>query len=353
MTGAYILDNLTELCDLSPDTKLCISKESRKLYTVKRMPPESRLTLEKLITVDDPSLSHVLFVKKDEKSNDLLVLCEYASGESLSAILGKRRTLPVEEAFGIALDVCSGLKALHEKGLVHRDVNPNNVVVDRRGHAVLIDFGIVRSFEANKSADTVILGTPGYAAPEQFGFTQSDQRTDIYAVGVLLNVMLTGEFPGENRAKGYAGKIVRKCTSIDAGQRYESIADLEKALGRRETGRTPADRFVKGMPGLRSGKVSVIVLAVILYIAVTAVSLAMFATSPRSFEGYVQTFFSWLFLFLLPFAAFFDPFGIWDKLSFSKGAERRHQRILYFFLGCLSIFIGLIIFGITHAPSSL
>ena len=93
----------------------------------------------------------------------------------------------------------------------------------------MIDFNAARKISvANK--DTVIMGTVGYASPEQLGVAQSDARTDIYAVGVLLNVMITGKHPSEELARGRMGKIVRKCTSVNPDDRYESAKKLVEAL---------------------------------------------------------------------------------------------------------------------------
>jgi serine/threonine protein kinase len=118
---------------------------------------------------------------------------------------------------------------LHERGLVHRDVKPENVMIDKNGRVVLIDFNASRKVsEACK--DTVIMGTVGYASPEQLGVTQSDARTDIYATGILLNVMLTGKHPTEAFAKGRAGRIIRKCTALNPDDRYQCAEKLSDAL---------------------------------------------------------------------------------------------------------------------------
>ena len=82
----------------------------------------------------------------------------------------------------------------------------------------------------NASRDTVILGTVGYASPEQLGVSQSDARTDIYAAGVLLNVMLTGEHPSVRLASGRLGQIVEKCTAISPSHRYSTAEKLAQAL---------------------------------------------------------------------------------------------------------------------------
>lgn len=129
----------------------------------------------------------------------------------------------------IIRSVCYALKVLHERNLVHRDVKPENVIIDKNGRVVLIDFNAARKISAT-TKDTVIMGTVGYAPPEQLGLSQSDSRTDIYAVGVLLNVMLTGKHPSEKLANGKVGRIVRKCTNINSDERYQTVEKLAKQL---------------------------------------------------------------------------------------------------------------------------
>ena len=125
--------------------------------------------------------------------------------------------------------VCDALTVLHGCDLVHRDVKPENVMIDKTGRVVLIDFNISRQVSA-ASKDTVVMGTVGYASPEQLGITQSDARTDIYAVGILLNVMLTGKHPSEQLARGRAGRIIKKCTMLSPDERYPTAAALARAL---------------------------------------------------------------------------------------------------------------------------
>ena len=95
---------------------------------------------------------------------------------------------------------------------------------------MLIDFDASRIQKADRRADTTVLGTTGYAAPEQYGMSQTDARTDIYALGVVINVMLTGEHPSRQLAKGHMGRVVRCCTMMSPDQRYRDIPHLMEAL---------------------------------------------------------------------------------------------------------------------------
>ena len=243
----YIYENLKPLYKLGPQTSLCIYEPSRCLYVVKHIPSEIGPYYEKIAESESSVLVKPLYIA--QKNGELDVVLEYLSGESLASRL-RKGTLSSKEARRITIAVCTGLFDLHRQGLVHRDINPNNILITSNGEVRIIDYGILRSFLAEKGADTVILGTPGYAAPEQFGFSQSDAKTDIYAVGVLLNVMLTGHLPGERLADGALGAIVKKCIEIDSKKRFEDVNALIDVLKKTAGERKPniatdrAARFV-------------------------------------------------------------------------------------------------------------
>lgn len=121
-------------------------------------------------------------------------------------------------------DILEVLGQVHALGIVHRDITAGNIMISDDGIVKLIDFGIAREVKKEQGKDTVVLGTVGYAAPEQFGFHQSDARTDLYAVGVLCNEMLTGKLPGDGLYNGSQNmqKIILKATVIDAKQRFQT-----------------------------------------------------------------------------------------------------------------------------------
>jgi hypothetical protein len=122
------------------------------------------------------------------------------------------------------------LAPLHRKGLVHRDIKPSNVVITAGNDVYLIDFDIARIQKEKGGTDTRVLGTQGYAAPEQYGFQQTSAQTDIYALGVLLNKMLTGKLPQEQIAKGPLSYIIRRCIQMDVDKRYRNVESLKRAL---------------------------------------------------------------------------------------------------------------------------
>lgn len=157
-----------------------------------------------------------------------IVLEEFIDGITVAEVMesGQYRYFGARK---VLKAVCQALTILHQHELVHRDVKPENIMIDAHGRVVLIDFNASRKVSA-ATKDTVVMGTVGYASPEQLGVSQSDARTDIYAVGVLLNVMLTGKHPSEKIVRGRAGRIVRRCTHVNPEDRYQSTQKLIQAL---------------------------------------------------------------------------------------------------------------------------
>ena len=182
----------------------------------------------KLRGIRCPNLPEIFDVKED--GGAVYVLEEYIRGDTLAFLL-EGKPLPEAQAGQIAAQVCRGLRALHSIGAVHRDIKPENIIL-RGSDAVLIDFDASRICKELNTTDTRIMGTTGYAAPEQYGFSQTDARADIYAMGILLNEMLTGQHPSRLLAAGKFRPTIEKCTRINADQRYASATELLDALTR-------------------------------------------------------------------------------------------------------------------------
>lgn len=179
--------------------------------------------LQNVRCVNLPEIYDVL-----EMDDGQIVLEEYIDGITVAQVMETERYRS-SGARTVLLGVCDALTVLHNLGIIHRDVKPENVIVDNTGRVVLIDFNASR-IESSASKDTIIMGTVGYASPEQLGLSQTDARTDIYAAGVLYNVMLTGQHPSVTIAPGKAGRIVRKCTAVNPDERYQTAAELWAAL---------------------------------------------------------------------------------------------------------------------------
>lgn len=162
----------------------------------------------------------------------LIVVEEYVQGRSLKQVLDEQGLLNAEQAYEIAVQLVDVLVRLHqlEPAIVHRDIKPSNIIIEKNGHVNLIDFNAARHVNADKNEDTRMLGTVYFAAPEQFGFGQSDERTDIYGLGATINYIMTGDKPRAGIAECRFSDILKKCLMVDAKDRYQSAAELRGVL---------------------------------------------------------------------------------------------------------------------------
>jgi serine/threonine protein kinase len=182
-----------------------------------------------------------------EEGGCLYLVMDYVAGETLEELLAGAQSgrLPQGQVLNVVRQLCDVLEYLHSRNppVIFRDLKPSNVMLTPEGQVKLIDFGIARLFKATQSQDTVTLGTPGYAAPEQWGHAgQSDARSDIYGLGVLMLRLVTGYDPVPNpfplpRPSEVMPEIspkieylIVRATQPDPGARFQSIAELRRDL---------------------------------------------------------------------------------------------------------------------------
>lgn len=189
----------------------------------------------------------------DERDGYEIMVMDYIDGLTLQSYLEQQGGLvPAAKAVEIGLQLAEALRYLHgrQPPIIHRDLKPTNVMIDRSGFVRLIDFGIARVYKPGQEMDTARLGTPGFAAPEQEGERQSDERTDIYGLGALLYYLLTGggridsnagaSGHGLHASKGMQALLggmpaiaaaIFKMTDPDPASRYGSMEEVSRALG--------------------------------------------------------------------------------------------------------------------------
>lgn len=181
---------------------------------------------QKLLGYSCQNLPKILEVAT--KNGENLVLEEFIEGDTLGFLL-QDALFSVEETRQIVTQICRALWVLHTMDAVHRDVKPENIIL-RGAEAILIDFDAARLHKPEHENDTQVLGTTGFAAPEQYGLSQTDIRADIYSLGILINVMLTGKHPSKKLAEGKMGRIVERCTRVNPQKRYPNVLRLMEAL---------------------------------------------------------------------------------------------------------------------------
>ncbi len=174
------------------------------------------------------------------------LLMEFVDGVNLRQLIQSRRLSP-EEALGIITPVCDALQAAHERGIIHRDVKPENLLIDLKGTVKIADFGIARMMDEPAAegihhpmpdppaAHTLAVGTPDYAAPEQRASAPSDHRADIYSLGVVLYEMITGQRPGNGvitppsrraAVDMRIDEVLLKALQQEPDQRFHTVAEF-------------------------------------------------------------------------------------------------------------------------------
>lgn len=190
-----------------------------------------------LLDCDCPRLPHIENIY--QMPDEFVVVYDFIPGKSLRELVAERGRLPESEVISLGLDLCEAAGAVHELGIIHRDITPKNVVVSGDG-AHLIDFGIARMYTEGASRDTNTLGTYGFASPEQYGFEQTDARSDVYSIGRVLGYLLTGIMPNdegyrealldESVVSDQMRAIVERACAMEPSARYQSAAEFAAAL---------------------------------------------------------------------------------------------------------------------------
>lgn len=205
----YILKQMTRMCTFQGETER-----------------------DMLQSLNQPSIPKLLNWYNDEKY--LYLIREYFDGISLESRVLGRGPLPINEICYIVEQVCDILSYLHQQTppIIHRDIKPQNIILRPDGSIGLIDFDASRRHDRLAQKDTVYLGTVQTAAPEQFGYGQTDQHTDIYSLGILLIYLATGSYDrsGLTDMSPWLSSLAAKCTSFSPKDRYDTVNQVKKYL---------------------------------------------------------------------------------------------------------------------------
>lgn len=327
--------NIEELKQVNESTCIVHNEQSGEIMIKKRLDIENVSAMERLCSIRHKNLSAV--IKITEENGKYFSYSEFVPGNSIQHYIDSGKIFDEDEAIKIIVAVCDGLEVLHENGIVHRDITASNIILSYDGNVKIIDYGITRIAKQSAARDTYILGTAGYAAPEQFGFSQSDSRTDIYSTGVLLNVLLTGKFPNEKLCSGKLRSVVQKCTSIDSANRFSSVNELKKELSEPKALLKNDD----GFPGFRSRKLIIKILASLIYFIIIFTDFSLVASVYTS-KGLLHAILLGIDLiasFAVAFCLICNPYNIQEKIK-RFSAMKESTKIAVRVVGSIIFLLG-------------
>lgn len=221
-----------EIATLDETHNICLVQhtETARTYVKKTLSLYNKdvfSTLQAHPIVGLPKIFEIFEV--DEK---LIVIEEYISGITLEKLMEKKGTLSEPEVRDYTVKLCDILTSLHSLNppVIHRDIKPSNIIITDDDRIVLVDLNGAKQAEPDQTKDTVLIGTQGYAAPEQYGFGASNIQTDLYAVGILMSYLLTGDLNQIEQCPKTFKSIIKKCTQLDPSKRYSSATQVKNAL---------------------------------------------------------------------------------------------------------------------------
>ena len=171
-----------------------------------------------------------------EENGEVYLVREYIEGMSLAQMVLQKGGISEAEIYRISRKICQTAEQFQnpDEPMIHRDIKPENIVVTPGDEVVFIDFGTMRSYKKDGSRDTFVVGTRGTAAPEQYGYTQTDQRTDVYAIGQTMLYMVSESYEmnqlSECAVSRRMKKIIEKACSFEPDKRYGDAAQLRRAV---------------------------------------------------------------------------------------------------------------------------
>ncbi|MBQ8280040.1 MAG: protein kinase [Roseburia sp.] len=210
--------------------------ETHKIYLVQHQETK-KIYVKKVLDVYNKAIyqyllqNHIIgtpqIINLYEEDNQLIVIENYIPGYTLQELIDSS-SISINSIYQYMIELCAILEKLHslQPPIIHRDIKPSNIIITEYNHVILLDFNAAKYFTESTNNDTVLLGTQGYAAPEQYGFGSSSPRTDIYALGILLKE-LSSALPEKSEP---LNRIITSCIQIDPNNRYQSVSDLKKAL---------------------------------------------------------------------------------------------------------------------------
>lgn len=193
-----------------------------------------------------PGIVAVFDVGEEEENHDPYIVLEYVAGEALNKMLAREKKLALEKALGLAAEIAEALDYAHGQGVTHRDIKPGNILITQQGRAKIADFGIAKLNLAHFTLPGRVLGTPAYMAPEQLTGERADGRSDLFSLGVILYVMVTGHSPFQGTsATTVMYKVANKEPVAASALNLDVPKELDAVIAQ-AMAKDPEERYQRG-----------------------------------------------------------------------------------------------------------
>lgn len=307
-------------------------QETKKIYIKKILDVYNIDIYERLYHNHIPGTPGI--IEYCEEDNKLILIEEYISGCSLSERI-QSASLSVDDILAYMLDLCNILEKLHSMtpAIIHRDIKPSNIIITSYNHAILLDFNASKHFSEQSSEDTILLGTQGYAAPEQYGFGASSPQTDIYSLGIVLKEMVASLV-----TPCYLFQpIIEKCIQLKPSERYQNINELKFSISKLiQTKRKPIDssRIQKFIPpGYRTRTPWKMLVSTTCYLFIFWLCLTLEVQSKFGMVLWIERIFSLATMLFLIFGCF----NYMDIQQFIPLCKHKNRFIHYVGIALLDI----------------
>ncbi|MCR5202445.1 MAG: protein kinase [Lachnospiraceae bacterium] len=357
MEDRYKLSCYPEVTEIDRRKGITIVKnvDTDQLF-IKKIRPKTMLPVYKRLR--ELSLSMCPLIEEilvDDRH--IVVIEEYIGGRSLDKYIGDNG-LEKLDLNVVVTGIINNLRIMHEMNppIIHRDLKPSNIMVTSDKRIMFTDLDTFREYDGDKEQDTYYMGTQGFAAPEQYGFRESDGRADIYSFGVVLNILLTGGFPDKKKPANGFREVVEKCIELKPEDRYRDIYELSEDLyilkllddydGKKKSNIKSvlfgySKKREKYPVGYRKGKLLNMIIATVVYLAVIVMDIMIVVShvqSERKEPGTIEYWFNMNVIFFGTIIWCWDYLGIRSKIVQFKGKNKDNKALK--FIASAIILIG-------------
>lgn len=337
-----ILSNYEKLAALDNDSRVWLirDRQSNELFVRKDIVCESPNIYRRLIDAAIPGIPRIIYIFSCDCECTLIE--EYIHGVTIDKYI-KEQADKEECVKSLTVELCHILSQLHQSSppIIVRDIKPSNIIVSN-DMPYIVDFNIARLYEYGRNEDTHLLGSVEYAAPEQYGFGQTDARTDIYSLAVTMNVLLTDHFPKDMLPPAPLDSVIAKAISIDPADRYENAKEFANAIVGSDNTHQPHNLSSSAVCRLRrpTTYIAIVLYSLWIFLLVQNMNYSNADGTPGTS---LQNCMARIILFLITFIPYLYNGNYFRVLDYTVGKYRKNKlkywlmRMIYTLLFSISI----------------